>query len=240
MSAKNKIAFPKDPERRWEPTYYARHWLELEDGGSDRWLYVCQDGRVEDGLGTTFIFISLEPLPSDCEDLWCCDVSVVDTLRTPPEEILAALRSCGQDPEEFFAPGMGDIRVRLGLAEMLHGYGTKSPMQSACGGVRKDRWDTPGEGCHAFRRLRKEAREFAEAELLDSESRDRLLDTKIVNGLGQTAREYAQGTAGLWAALRRIQSDENPTPEQRIILGVYQKAGRTLGAGPVPLDITEG
>jgi len=58
--------------------------------------------------------------------------------------------------------------------------------------------------------------------------------------MGQTAREFAGGTSSLWDTLRRIKDDPNATDEQKLVLKMYQNAGQTLGAGPVPLDIVIG
>ena len=137
-----------------------------------------------------------------------------------PDTIAGALQCCGYD-EPLDLRSESD---RLALAEMMFSYGAKSPM-----------WG--GEGNH-FDRLRAEARREAEA-LFDDEHRNEALDTRVVNALGQTAREYAAGTEALWSTLRRIKDDPNATDEQKMVLRMYQKCDTTLGAGPVPEDIKE-
>ena len=54
-----------------------------------------------------------------------------------------------------------------------------------------------GEHSKDFKAIRAAARREAEA-MLDDATRDNALDTRIVNKIGQTARQYASGTAGLW------------------------------------------
>jgi len=238
MGARNKI-----PTEHGD--YYHRHWLVVRDGGSDQWLYVCKDGVVEEGKGCSFFFIDINDMPSCCgRDAtyrWDVSVSVVDILGADKETIQSSMRYVGFEGEL-------DMKLeqdRLQLAEMLFEHGAKSPVWNDGGG--KITFDDYGnanepydENCPEFRRLRKEAREFCEETLFDEASRNHLLDTKIVNGIGQTAREFAGGTQSLWETLRRIKTQgEDATPEQRLVLKMYGKAGQTLGAGPVPADLLE-
>ena len=143
-----------------------------------------------------------------------------------------AVNSCGGD---WFDEGE---TTPFMLAEVLHSYGTKSPVWSGDAGRLNEHnfHDSPGEGHRPFRDLRAVARREAEA-LLDADYRDNLLDTKIVNKLGQTAREYAGGTEGLWDSLRRIAANPEATPEQALMLKMYGKAGQTLGGDIVPADL---
>ena len=244
MSARNKI--PSE-----NGNYYKRHWLELRDGGSDEWLYICQDaGDAEHISGWRFFFIELIDMPaacgSDAQNRWACQVDIVDLLEASAETMADALRSCGID-NTCELPNQTTLQGRLELAEMMRDYGAKSPMWCESGGkIKFDAHGNPDDGsydenCPAFRRLRKEAREFVEQNLFDHESCEHILDTKIVNKIGQTAREFAQGTAGLWSSLRRIKAQgDEATPEQKLILGMYAKCEHTLGAGPIPEDIRKG
>lgn len=107
----------------------------------------------------------------------------------------------------------------------------------SCEGYGQIDEDSDEDGT-AFQSLKRDA--FAETEpLLEAEHRNHLLDTKIVNALGQTAREFAS-TDGLWETLRRIKADpDSATTEQRLMLKMYRGSGQTLGAGPVPSDIVD-
>jgi len=218
-------------------TYYAKRWLTLFDGGSDQWLYVACDGLA-------YVFIDINDLPANCgrdaTSRWAASVSVVDLLSVSPETMASAMEGCGCEDELDFKVA----EDRLRLAEMLHSVGSKSPMWNQDGG--KVTFDNYGnceqdydENCPAFRRLRKEAREYAEAELLQGdEQRNELLDNKVVNAIGMTAREYGNGGQGLWEGLRRIKAQgDAATPQQQLVLGMYQKAENTLAAGPVPEDL---
>lgn len=164
---------------------------------------------------------------------WSADVSVVDLTSVSPDTLGSAIRSCGwfdnMEPEEV---------KPLMLAECLHSYGAKSPVWDGESGVvnERNRHDSPGEEHRPFRDIRAAARREAER-FMDSEYRDQVLDTRIVNRMGQTAREYANGADGMWSALRRIAADPNARPEQRLILRMYANAGQTLGCGPVPADL---
>lgn len=108
---------------------------------------------------------------------------------------------------------------------------------SACEGYGRIDTDNDEDG-EAFQGLKREAMEQGKA-LLNTEHREEQLDSRIVNGLGQTAREYADGIESLWSTLRDIKSNLDATPEQKLVLKIYQGAGTTLGAGPVPSDIQE-
>jgi len=129
------------------------------------------------------------------------------------------------------------------LAQMLWEHGAKAPAWQGEGGkVKRDKHgnmdDYYNENCPEFRRLRKEAVEFCEETLFDESKRNDLLMNKIVNKLGQSAREYANGTDGLWESLRRVKElGDDATPEQKLMLKVYANSKTTLGAGPVPEDL---
>lgn len=221
-------------ETNYNARYYAKHWLELFDGGSDQWLYVCRDGL-------TYVFLEIIDLPGymgrDAQCRWGASVSVVDLLTISPDAIAGAMRCCG-----YAGPPL-DFRVeadRLQLAEMCFTCGNKATLWCYHGGeVEFDDYGNAtkdyGVGCPHFRRLRKEARQYGEELLRDSEARDRQLDTLVVNTIGSTAREFMGGD--IWSALRRIRDDDAATPEQKLVLRMYRSAGQTFGAGPVPDDL---
>jgi hypothetical protein len=115
-----------------------------------------------------------------------------------------------------------------------HRYGARGLLWYGSGG--KPRFD--GSSCEdkAFRTLRAEARRQAEPlrrsyDLCQSE-----LDTRIVNAIGESAREYMQGD--LWKALRRIRdAGEQATDAQKVVLGMYGAATHTLAGEPIPADL---
>jgi hypothetical protein len=214
--------------------YYKSIWLELYDGGSDQWLWVCRDGLA-------YIFLEVQDwvaaVGKDAEFWFGATVSVVDLLTISPKTVAGALQSCGCHDDLDFKVELDRLRI----AEMCHSVGVKAPLWDEYGGLVKDRFANPGEGHPAFRRLRSDARKFAEQELFDDEKRNHLLDTKVFNALGETVREHMNGTDGMWNALRRIKdAGESAPPEQQLILKMYRAAGTTLGAGPVPEDIMGG
>jgi hypothetical protein len=229
-------------------------WDTLEDGGSCRWLY------AKEVSGLIFVFIEIDDLVDSCggdaDHRWAAQVSVVDLIQASPDVIASALRSCGWENDAVFdvkADGGWagainfDIRTeqgRLNLAECLHSYGARSPMYSEDAGPVIDRgWgpENPYDDSDPyFVRLRARCRRYAEENLFDKARREELLDTQIVNRIGQTAREYAQGMEGVWAALARVKEDpESATPEQKLTLRMYQKAGRTLGGDSVPPELLD-
>jgi len=236
LGAKHKI--PVETGR-----YYRRYWLELYDGGSDQWLYVCRDGRFEEGKGFTFFFIDITDMPAACgRDAtyrWCASVDVVELLNASQSTIQSAMRSCGYEHKLH----MMMESDRLALAEMLWQHGAKAPAWSDEGG--KITFDDYGnvkefynENCPEFRRLRKEAVEFCEETLFDESNRNDFLMNRIVNKLGQSAREYANGTDGLWDSLRKIKEmGDEANPDQKLMLKIYANAETTLGAGPIPDDL---
>lgn len=85
------------------------------------------------------------------------------------------------------------------------------------------------EDSESFIELKREA--LAEAAgLAGSGERESRLDGAPVNAIGQTAREFAQGAAGLYDALRR-------QPEDSIIRSMYHSCNRTLDGRSIPSDI---
>ena len=209
--------------------YYRKWWLEVYDGGSGQWLYACCDALA-------YIFVEVLDLEDymgkEATVKWNVETSVVDISMIPLEELGAALRSFGIDPESI-KPETPEGRLEIAIA--AHGHGLKGRMWSKDGGaVGKDLT----EGSPSFRSLRKEACEYAENNLLEETRRNHLLDHTIVNAMGQTAGGYMKGVVDLWDNLRRIKElGDEATPEQRLVLKMYQGADQTLGAGPIPKDI---
>jgi hypothetical protein len=213
-------------------TYYAKHWLVLENGGSARWTYVAKDGN-------TFVFIRIDDMVdacgSDAEYHFCASVRTVDPFAADVDTVAGALQYCGLEDEP---PDMSTVVGQLALAQAMLDYGNASPLFEEQGLEVKDRWLDPDERHPGFRKLRAEARRFADGILADSEARDQMLDTKIVNAIGQTAREYAQGTGGFWDHLRKLQAmGDSATEKQRLFLKVFANSEQTLGAGPIPPDL---
>jgi hypothetical protein len=210
--------------------YYAKKWLVIFDGGSDQWLYVAKSGQ-------TYVFIEVIDLVAymgrEATEQWAASVTSVDLASATPDMLYSALQYCGATDDP---PDMSTESGRLAMAEMLFSCGHKSPLWDNCAGEPVAEHDSASEHSKAFRSLRAQARKEGEA-MLQDDARDQALDMRIVNKIGQTAREYAMGD-GLWVALRRIQeAGESATPEQRLILGMYAKCEHTLGAGPIPEDL---
>jgi len=165
--------------------YFCNIWTVLQDGGSDTWRYVARDGLC-------YVFINIIDFPAaagrSAGYYWHADVEIVDLAETNPKTMVDAFRSCGMDDP----PDMTTENGRLQMADMLYDYGSKSPIwQGTAGEVTED--NELDENSKSFRSLRKEAREVAEKLLKDEEHRNNELDTRIVNKIGQTAREFAQG-----------------------------------------------
>jgi hypothetical protein len=203
-------------------------WQQWEDGGSGTWLWLRRIG------GLRYLFIRIESAVDICgrdaETWFWGDLRLVDLEDIPLETQADAVRGCGPDelsPDPEF------------VAWACLQHGAASPLFSDDSGSRpegSEPWNVPSEDWPGFIRLRARVRREAERFLAGDES---ALD-RIVNKLGQTAREFARGTAGLWDRLRAIQVDSDATPEQKLILRMYQNAGQTLGAGPVPEDLRHG
>jgi len=215
--------------------YYQNIWLTLEDGGSGSWTYVCREGL-------TYIFIKIMDMVDACgkdiigDDSIHATVSTVDLFNASPENIGDALRCIGYEDEL----NMLEERDRLIVAQAMMEYGNHSPLEQFSGRpvTEKNLWDGFNEDNPYFRKVRAEARRFAET-LFDEETRNELLDTKVVNAIGQTAREFAGGIGSLWNSLRKIRDNPEATDEQKLLLGLYQKAERTLGGQKIPEDLRE-
>jgi len=219
-----------------------KDWTTLEDGDSGRWIYARKVAPQ------VWLFLRMDDMVDACGGdatyYFHCDVGVVDLQQaTECGTLTSALESC--DAKSW----MHDLPVEkhnLAMAQCLFDHGAWSPLwQDGSPEIEKDddgdwKFDIPDEDDPVFTDLLEAGRKWVEENLLDEDNRNHLLDTKIVNAIGQTAREFAGGTSSLWDTLRRIQSDPNASDEQKLVLKMYQNAGQTLGAGPVPLDIITG
>lgn len=217
-----------------------KKWTELEDGGSDRWLYAREVAPL------CWVFLCIDDMVdccgADAESYFCAAVSVVDVTRVSQETLNSALSCCGAASWLDQVPKESKF---LAMAQCLHDAGSKAPCwEMSSPPINKERnknwrWDVPSDSSPTFLRLRAAARRFAEEHLLEERRRNELLDTRIVNAVGQTAREFSNGGQGLWDALRRIKENPQASDEQKLVLRLYQEAGQTLGIGPVPEDIKE-
>lgn len=215
-------------------------WEVFEDGGSGRWLYARSVGPL------CWVFIGVDDMVECCgrdaDAYFSAQVAVVDVLNASPETVGSALRGCGA--ESWLSDLPKDRRLQA-TAQCMFDYGAKAPCwEGSSPDINKEKnkdWqgDVPSDSSPTFMRLRAAARRFAEENLLEEEKRNELLDTRIVNKLGQTARQFAGGMEALWGTLRRIKEDPDASEEQKLVLRMYQGAGHTLGAGPVPVDIME-
>lgn len=205
-----------------------QHWTKLEDGGSGRWLWARRLSSQR------FLFVAIDDA-LECEgkgaEVWFYgQTSLVDLAEVSAKQVSSALESIGYEPDDEPLPP-------LYLAQALHDYGTKAPLwdgSSARIGKSADRYSSPDERSPIFIRFAAAARNAANDFAAGDES---ALD-RVVNGIGQTAREYARGTEGLWDRLREIKANPDAaTPGQQLILRLYQRAETTLGAGPIPADL---
>lgn len=217
--------------------YFNKNWLVLDDGDG-RWRYVCKDLFA-------YIFIDIMDLPewagSEALCLWSVSVSVVDAIscRITMDEIDQALHSSGLGDTPLNLTKEGDA---LQLATALFDHGNKATLWTKEGGeLKKDRYgwlEYNQDGYDpTFKSLRLEARKWAEGNLLSESNRERLLSTTIANAIGQTAREYASGSSGMWDALRRIKKNPNATDRQKLVLKLYKNAEKTLSGETVPEDL---
>jgi hypothetical protein len=232
-------------------TIHMKGWITCEDGGSGRWLYarpldVSAKNWKRGFSANVWAFICLDDMVDACgqdaDYYFSASVSVVDLTVIPTEAQQAALSSCG-------AAGWTletlNEKYWLAVAHCCHDHGNRAPCwEGASPAINKSKrkhwkWEVPSDTSPTFTQLRAAARRFAEENLLDVTQRAALLNTRVVNAIGQTALEYSTGTDGLWNALRRIKQDPGASKEQKLTLATYQRATQTLGAGPVPADIME-
>ena len=204
-----------------------KDWTTLQDGGSGTWLWVRESGEK-------FIFVEIIDMVDACgRDATmelCASVDIVAPSDLSPTTIQSAIQSCGW---------MGaDVDNPLHLAEILHSYGAKAPMWSEDGGKSAEESDglSVDEDSEEFEALLFAALEEAET-YLDDAFTEQALDSRVVNNLGQTARQFMDGHEGLYETLIDIKrKGDKATPDQQLALKMYQNAGATL-AGPIPIDV---
>lgn len=165
--------------------YYNKIWLELYDGGSGTWLYVCRKDL-------TYFFIEIIDMVDACgrdaTEQWAGEVSVVNIAEATPGTIISALRSCGNEDDLNLA----NESDRLRLAEMLYSYGAKAPIwnDSAFSLENREPYDGGNEEKHpAFRSLRAMARREAE-ELFDDERLNERIREMVESGEGLDIDQY--------------------------------------------------
>ena len=158
-------------------------------------------------------------------------VKVVDLTQMLVSTIVDALKCCGIEsiPDE-------EIKL-LDIARCCLDYGASAPMWDEYGGKVTERFEFGGydEKHPAFRKLRSDARKYAEENLFDDDLRNELISTRVVNAMGATAKEYMSGD--LWGSIRRAKA--NPTTEQAVVLKIYSRCERTLGGEEIPQDLRE-
>lgn len=220
---------------------YKKIWTELRDGVSDEWLYVHEvkvkpkpqfkGDKVFPVSTKEFIFIRIHDMVSCCGsdamELFSGNLLFVNLNEVPLERKISAMRCCGFDEDAHFKA--------IDMAEMLLDSGIASVCGYSAGKVtEKNHYAGYGESHPAFRHVRAYLANEAKA-LMTKEGRE-AASNSVVNAIGQTLRQYNAGTTGLWERLRTIK-ENGGSPEETMILSMYQKAGNTLGAGPVPEDI---
>lgn len=136
------------------------------------------------------------------------------------------------------------IDIGLIYADLHRNYRHKSNLHSASGGrivTEKNLHDGVAEGSKGFSALLRELLTEANGYVSDKLKLETTLDTRVVNKLGQTSREFAGGIDSTWDTLRNIQAlGDKATPSQKIVLKMYQNGGQTLGGNKVPFDIVAG
>jgi hypothetical protein len=169
-----------------------RGWIQLEDGGSGRWLYIKPVPQ-----GTLFLVIedAIELCGKEAATYFYGSLALVDPSEVSETDQQLALSFMGCEHDDPTAEV-----VTIALFE----YGAKAPLHNDDSGPMPKRfsqcWDgysVPSETSRYFTslraRLRKAARDF-------ESNPDAALD-KVVNAVGQTARQYARGVHGLWDTL---------------------------------------
>jgi len=215
------------------------NWETLEDGGSNRWVYAREVAEM------VWIFLRLDDMVDACGRdatyYFHCDVGIVDLHAAIGHgTVERALECCDA---QSWMPDVPKDKQALATAQCLFDYGAWSPLwQDGSPEIDKDadedwNYNVPDEDDPEFTDLLEAGRQWAEENLLDEDDRDHWLDTKIVNGIGQTAREFAGGMDTMWQTLRRIKNDPNATPAQKLILKMYGACEHTLDGTPIPDDI---
>lgn len=204
--------------------------VQVYEGGSDEWLWYQQDGAK-------YYFLRILDLVAymgkDAQVYWEASVCLVDI--SDPGVLSswhAAYASSGWD-ENYEPPSEAN------KAMILFEYGAKSPLWDGFGGdVPEDDWDKLDEDDEDFKKLFEQASQFISECLSDSDKLEEKLNTPV-NALGQTAREYAHGTNGLFKRLTEIKDDPNATEQQKLVLRVYGRCDHTLGGDVIPEELKE-
>lgn len=198
-----------------------KRWLGYQDGGNGRW--------VRHHTGTRWFYIESVDMDDACgrdnegRDPYVVELSEVDI--SDEEQMMRAVRSCGGVTEINDETGEvehfdhdGCLYPDAALAEMMASYGARSPL-----------WDTSGKG--VGRMIRAAKSEAMRLERDESAYEARM--NRPVNGIGQTAREYAQGMKAMAAAIQR--GIDAGDPKATLIGKMYNNCGgNTLGGDVVP------
>lgn len=200
-------------------------WTQLDDGGSGTWTWVREVSPLR------FLFIRIDDAVDACgagaDTQFYADTNLVDLGELDPADVAKAISGLENDE-----PGP------MWIAYCCRTYGLHAPLWSGDSGPMPTdpkrrsevKWNRPSDTSPMFIRLASAARKAAETFLAGDES---ALD-RVVNAVGQTAREYAQGISGLWAALERIKNDSEASAEQKTVLRMYQKCEHTLSGDTIP------
>lgn len=233
------------PKAWREPTYYRRLWLEVQNDGEDA-VYAARDGSFEEGKGMTYVFLRVIDMVAACgreaDFRWAGDVSVVELLNIEPETAQSAFRSMGEEYVDYLKvlAETDQETVWFEMACALHMHGARAELLSNSAGKLPYDYDpwALSDMRRSFGECRLELAEFGEEILRDEALRNHLMDTTVVNRIGQTARSAMRGTGALWEHLIGLKNSETPlTPDQEIILKIYGSCEHTLGAGPIPAEL---
>lgn len=163
--------------------------------------------------GTRYHVVRLDNMDDACgsdndgHPKYAADLSEVDIASGQLE---SAIRSCGAEDMDDISP--------MAMCEMLHSYGAVAPLWKSAG---NDGWALVRDGKRESKMLESDTAAYSAR-----------MDATPVNGIGQTAREYASGISGLESALRRGESagDRNCG----IVAKMYRACdGNTLGGDRV-------
>lgn len=237
---------------------------DLVDVGGELPIISMED-EVE---APTYLFIEIQDMVDACgRDMLgqlnlAGEVYLVEPSRYSARDLKSAFESCGGDGikdliEEFVdseytgvsskIPGGPASVPDIGLlyADFLRSYGKKARLHSTSGGrivTEKNLHDGVDEGSKGFSQLLRELLTEANQYATDNVKLETTLDTRVVNKLGETARQCAGGIDSHWDTLRSIQAKgDKATREQKLYLKMtMNSSGQTLGGDIVPLDIMTG
>lgn len=211
--------------------YYKQDWLEVENGGSGRWLYAMAEGM-------RFTFIRVDDLVDSCgREAWAlfhASVHIVDLEDMPLETIADVAKSHDLDSDVF---DLSNVENRIHLAEACLGHGASAKLWQESGGKVTKTFEFGGhdERHPAFRKLRSDARKFAMT-LADNETRETEMG-KTANAIGSTHREMMRGD--IYSAMFRAKDNPDATSEQKLVLKMYSKCERTLDGKAIPEGLSK-